>query len=387
MRMKQCPHCKASIEESSRFCLYCMSSFEEKKTVELSFAKKKVLWIVGAAVGAVLLLIVVAVLSAMPPKAPTSGGALQGTTTTSSVSGATSTPTSARRTTKTDPSVPNTSTTGTNAAPVIVPTANEAASPMQQTTDMPTLDTSTTGANTAPGTVSTANEEASLTQKTTVTTDDSTTQTTKKTVSGSTTKATTKVITKVTTKVTTKATTKAATTTKSASKTTTTVATASKTTAAAVQTDTYTYREAVHDDVYLDMTIAVPPDTVTITGIRTPAADGIYRVPNVIDGKRVVAIAADAFAGEDVRIVVLPANMATVNERAFTGCPNLTDIYYISKAIYTYPAAFVPPSQRAGVLTIHCAWDCSNRNFRYYRNIAADWFGADYQEWNGGDIE
>ena len=31
--MKKCPHCKAEIEENARFCLYCMTSLDEKQTV------------------------------------------------------------------------------------------------------------------------------------------------------------------------------------------------------------------------------------------------------------------------------------------------------------------------------------------------------------------
>lgn len=330
--MKNCPHCKAAIEESARFCIYCMSSLEEKKTVELLFPKKKAPWIIGIAAGAAVLILVAFLLLL---KSPSGDNIPQGTATTSSASAN---------------AIP--STTSTHRA---------------DKTDLVALNTSTTGINAVP-TVPTAPAAASSTQQTTVTTAGNLPQTTTRTASKSTTKTTAK------------------TTTKSASKTTTTTTTATETTVA-VQADTYIYREAVHDDLYLDMTIAVPPDTVVITGVRTPSADGIYRVPNVIDGKRVVAIAAGAFAGEDVRVVVLPANMATVNEHAFSACPNLTDIYYASNAIYTYPAAFAPLSQRNGMLTIHCAWNCSNRNFRYYRNIATDWFGADYQEWNGGDIE
>ncbi len=62
--MKKCPKCHAEIEENARFCLYCMTSFEEKKTVETKEKNnKRWLYILAAvlavavAVGLVLLLL------------------------------------------------------------------------------------------------------------------------------------------------------------------------------------------------------------------------------------------------------------------------------------------------------------------------------------------
>ena len=158
------------------------------------------------------------------------------------------------------------------------------------------------------------------------------------------------------------------------------------TTTTATATETYSYRLATREDVYIERTIAMPDDVLIITGIVTPSANGIYRVPNEIDGMRVVAIDRGAFRGEDVHKVVLPANVMTVNIDAFSACPNLTDIYYTSNAIYTYADAFAPLSERTGTLTIHCASDCANRHFQYYRTIASQWFDAEYEEWNGEDV-
>ena len=39
--MKNCPFCKAEIEEDARFCLYCMTSLEEKQVITTSNRKKK----------------------------------------------------------------------------------------------------------------------------------------------------------------------------------------------------------------------------------------------------------------------------------------------------------------------------------------------------------
>ena len=42
--MKKCPFCGADIEESARFCLYCMQSLTEKEQIS-SYQKKKPQWL------------------------------------------------------------------------------------------------------------------------------------------------------------------------------------------------------------------------------------------------------------------------------------------------------------------------------------------------------
>ena len=55
--MKKCPFCGADIEDSARFCLYCMHSLEEKELIRLR-RKKKLPWLViVAAVVAILLML------------------------------------------------------------------------------------------------------------------------------------------------------------------------------------------------------------------------------------------------------------------------------------------------------------------------------------------
>lgn len=62
--MKKCPKCKAEIGEESRFCLYCMTSFEEKQTIETPKENNKRWLIIIAAVLAFVLVVVSIVLFA-----------------------------------------------------------------------------------------------------------------------------------------------------------------------------------------------------------------------------------------------------------------------------------------------------------------------------------
>lgn len=60
--MKQCPFCKADIEENARFCLYCMKPLVEKEMIKLP-KKRRWIWILVAVVLIVCIGIGVALLS------------------------------------------------------------------------------------------------------------------------------------------------------------------------------------------------------------------------------------------------------------------------------------------------------------------------------------
>ena len=79
----------------------------------------------------------------------------------------------------------------------------------------------------------------------------------------------------------------------------------------------------------------------------------------------------------------MPATVTTIWDYAFSTCYNLTDIYFCGDAIYTSPQAFAWEPRRTGTLTIHCSADCSDRNFRYYKDCADGSYDAVYEEWNG----
>jgi hypothetical protein len=127
-------------------------------------------------------------------------------------------------------------------------------------------------------------------------------------------------------------------------------------------------------------------NAVVITGVKTTAADGKYIIPETLDGKKVVAIMALAFCDDNisstVKTVIVPSSVKTIWNYAFANCYNLTDIYFKGNAIYTESNAFPEKSKRNGTLTIHCSANCSDRNYRYYKNSASN-YDAEYEEWNG----
>lgn len=125
-------------------------------------------------------------------------------------------------------------------------------------------------------------------------------------------------------------------------------------------------------------------NTVVITGVSGKSADGSYVVPDKINGKKVIAVAANAFSSvaSNVKSVTLPASVRVIWGGAFSGCSNLKDIYIKSAVVAIYNNAFVSEASRNYTLTIHCKYDCRDFDYYYYRNIANK-YGANYSQWNG----
>lgn len=135
----------------------------------------------------------------------------------------------------------------------------------------------------------------------------------------------------------------------------------------------YHYRAAkTSDDI--GPSYSNPGNHIVITGVENPASDGVYNIPDTIDGQTVVAIASSAFSDSDATVVYIPASVKTVHNYAFLGCP-LSDVYFNGKAIHCYDSAF--PSG----FVLHCAPECRSRSWNYYVDFISD-LGATWKEWH-----
>ena len=138
----------------------------------------------------------------------------------------------------------------------------------------------------------------------------------------------------------------------------------------------YIYRAAQAGDDF-NANYANTGNDIVITGIFQPSADGTYDIPSYIDGKKVIAIVANAFYSSNAKVVYVPSTLRAIWNYAFNGCA-LTDIYFTHN-IYIEGNAFWDTT---GELTIHCPANCQDRNFRYYKTSAPS-YGATWEEWNG----
>lgn len=119
---------------------------------------------------------------------------------------------------------------------------------------------------------------------------------------------------------------------------------------------------------------------IVVTGVKEVSPDGIYEVPSHIDGKPVVGILSLAFSGSDAREVTLPETVIRVNQNAFAGCEDLESLYIRSNALFLSRSAFSAP------LTIYCSADCVVDDDLYgecYLKDIVRVYGAQWKEWNG----
>ncbi len=336
--MKKCPFCKAEIEENARFCLYCMKPLTKKETVSPA-KRKKFSWLpVVLGILLLLLLAAAALLLArektpdLPDPNPAQSGEATDGSSAPTLTGDTEplmggTEPAAETTAATSPTQPD-APTGEQPVPAAPPSdtppATQPAETQPKATEPPATEPEVTEPETTePETTEPETTEPEVTDPPVTEPEEDLPETT------------------------------------------------------APQGPVYAYRLArTGDDFAAHYTNS--GNDIVIIGITEESADGVYNIPSTIDGKRVIAIMANAFTGSNARTVYLPATVRTVWNYAFAGCA-LRHIYLRASSVYLESKAF-PDSK--GILTIHCAADCDDRAFRYYKN-SAEGYGATWKEWNG----
>ena len=143
------------------------------------------------------------------------------------------------------------------------------------------------------------------------------------------------------------------------------------------------YRKATTYDYYKNYNKIEASDAIIITGFTNIPSNGIYDIPEKIDGKTVVGIdmsnsSAYTFnsAGTSVRKIYLPKQLNKINGNIFSACTDITDIYVKGNYLYMEPSALPEKSSRSGKITIHSTDDCWCLYGAKYLSVYCSPYGA-----------
>lgn len=371
--MKKCPFCGAAVEENARFCLYCMKELEEKAVMDgkRSFFrtyKTRLLLIGGAVLLAIAILLLVSQCSGFEPDGsasdaeqtqadPANGSAASTETSADGSSLATTSggdDTSAGATSSVD-----TSSGESSPAAASGDESQHTSEPSSTYTPSEESSHTTTNGDEPPSISDTPSDEPEESSHASASSDEPPS------------------------------------TSESSSAGTSSDEPETSTSQPPAEQVTYTYRDAQFYNLIDAADRAdkglLAQNAVVITGVEPVSKSGVYVIPEVIDGKKVVAVMEGAFSDAEichtVKKVVLPASIHSVWE-TFQYCDNLTDLYVSGSSVVVTPYAFsLIPNKRQ--LTVHGASAC----VCYYGSIGkttlkerAATFGIGFQAWNGGTL-
>ncbi len=345
--MKKCPFCHAQIEDNARFCLYCMSSLDQKHSAE-PLQKIKKGWLILIAAPLVLCIIVLCVVLSIDKLPETLSSSQIPQSEIASQSEA--------------------QIELENSSDVKTSSLKNSSIGMQTSSHPQNVSTSSSSSHTDNTTSYENSQQVNLSSQTSYSSrEDKTSTSTSTPTSTSTSKA------------------PQITTTTSHKQDDTTSVSSSKETETQVE---YIYKKPESiEEVYPSHWIPVSynlENYCVITGIKTPQSNGIYHIPDEIDGLKVMAVMPSAFCAdgvaETVKYVVISKNIKSIWDGAFTNCVNLSDIYIIPKTIEISPNAFAPINKRKANLTFFCDDTCKNYNFEAYKTYIEN-FGATHQTW------
>ena len=138
----------------------------------------------------------------------------------------------------------------------------------------------------------------------------------------------------------------------------------------------YKYRNSVHGDEVNGYGISASyiENGITIIGVETVSENGVYVIPETIDGKKVIAIASNAFCEEHikntVKKVVVPKTVVGIQNYAFSDCYNMIDLYIQGESVAGWPDLFFPTLEKAnGTITLHASKTCNDRNFNTFASV------------------
>ena len=303
--MKNCPFCKAEIEENARFCLYCMTSLDDKEVYNSKTAKKKYIPVI-----IIIALITIASIFFVVLGLEESNKDEKNTITT-------------------------TQSESTIDEPTI---ANNSYSPTESTDTINNSTESTVTNNSEP--------TSNSTEPTTVNNNESTHQnTTKPTETPNTNKEPDNIVS----------------TTESAKPSPTPSDNNIYNYRDAVPADDYMSNQSITKNAVVITSVkGIAPNGI----YEIPEEIDNKKVVAIMD-----YAFCDANISNTVKQIIIPSSVKTINAYAFYNCYNLTDIYIKGEAVACPSIFLPEKENRNYTITIHCSKTCNDRNFRTYKTL------------------
>lgn len=356
-KMHKCPYCGAEITENAKFCLYCMSSLNEKKII--SVKKKNKWWLIVLAAILLLIILVLAIKFGIKQsfnKMPIDESITKGANSEIVDSNTNESTNSQEKVTETataitEITVPVTDKSGQAVTDVSGNVVTE------RVTEIVTIivpqTTKENGSTTAINNITTQQASTSTTHSNSVSVTSTTTP-----------------------------------------PTTTTTTTQSQ----PVNVVNWNYSPATSYDYYKNYNHIETQNAIVITGFSSVSSNGVYVIPNKIDGKTVVGIDFSNKKGyafndvaSSVKKIYLPPSLNKIQGNAFSNCLSLTDIYVAGDYLYLEPSALPAKAQRVSKLTFHTsdnAWCLYGAKYFdvYCSQYGVNEYSAAWQEWNSSSV-
>ncbi len=159
----------------------------------------------------------------------------------------------------------------------------------------------------------------------------------------------------------------------------------------------YKYRNSIFGDEVQGYGVSAEyiENGVTIIGVETVAEDGVYVIPETIDGKKVISIESNAFCEDHikdtVKVVYVPKTVVGIQNYAFSKCYNMTDLYIQGESVAGGPDLFFPSLGKANnTIILHASETCNDRNFttfsgRYHYDAVISGYELvwKFEKWDG----
>lgn len=156
----------------------------------------------------------------------------------------------------------------------------------------------------------------------------------------------------------------------------------------------WNYRAAKSSDYDQSRNGVSPENAIVLTGFENSPSGAMLIVPYTINGKKVVAVDMANPTGKSFKdathyIIYFPPSLTHITKGSLAGCNNLRTLGFASNYVYLDPAGM--PEATNDEFEIYCSDSCicgyNGKTFKEYcTSPGTNQYLATYQKWNGSKL-